>query len=76
MRRFESDRYYATDDSALLLLGKPTTLTRWRHEGRGPVYIRFGNRVLYRGEDLNAFLDGHVVEPKDDLDRRSSGLSL
>ena len=63
MRRFDPDRYYGTDDSGLLLLGRPATLTRWRHEGRGPAYVRFGNRVLYRGADLNEYLDAHVVEP-------------
>ena len=73
MERFDTDRYYRTDDHALLLLGKPATLTRWRHEGRGPAYVRFGNRILYRGLDLNSYLDRHHVEPTADRDGQAAG---
>ena len=36
-----------------------------RHEGRGPRYIKVGRRVLYRGSDLNDYLDSCVVETSD-----------
>ena len=61
MTRFESDRYYRTTDPELEILGTRGTLAQWRHRGEGPSYIRFGNRVLYRGADLNDWLDSHVV---------------
>lgn len=35
---------------------KPQTLRMWRHAGRGPVYVRFGNRVAYRRADLDAWI--------------------
>ena len=38
------------------------TLAQWRCHGTGPCYVRFGHRVLYRGADLNAWLDARVVE--------------
>ena len=63
MRRFDPDRYYATDDEALRLLGKRATLARWRCDGKGPKYIRFGSRILYLGKDLNDYLDEHLVQP-------------
>jgi len=31
------------------------TLERWRHDGNGPAYLKFGSRVVYRIEDVEAF---------------------
>jgi predicted site-specific integrase-resolvase len=31
------------------------TLANWRHAGKGPPFIRVGNRVLYPMEAVNAF---------------------
>ena len=64
MTRFQDDRYYKTTAPELAVIATRGTLAYWRHQGRGPRYTRFGNRILYRGEDLNAWLDAHVVEPK------------
>ena len=63
MRRFDPDRYYKTDDPELSLIATRGTLSQWRHRGEGPPYVRFGNRVLYRGSELNQFLDSYVVRP-------------
>ena len=63
MRRFDGDRYYATNDPALKMIATRGTLAQWRCHGRGPTYIRFGNRVLYLGASLNEWLDAHVVQP-------------
>ena len=63
MYRFDDDRYYVTSDSELTILASRGTLSQWRHRGEGPPYSRFGNKVLYRGRDLNAWLDTHVVTP-------------
>lgn len=43
----------------------PSTLNKMRHEGRGPRYMRLGNRVMYRRQDLDAYLDSAVVETAD-----------
>ena len=63
MHRFEPDRYYRTTDPELAVIATRGTLAQWRHHGRGPRYTRFGNRVLYLGTDLNAWLDEQVIEP-------------
>ena len=63
MMRFKTDQYYQTTNPALRLLATSGTLAVWRHQGKGPRYTRFGNRILYLGADLNAWLDGHIVEP-------------
>jgi hypothetical protein len=33
-----------------------TTLAYWRHIGYGPKYLRVGKRVLYRRDDVEAWL--------------------
>ena len=63
MHKFVPTRFYRTDDPALAVLGTRGTLSQWRHKGIGPPYYRFGNRILYLGADLNAWLDEHLVEP-------------
>ena len=64
MHRFEDTRYFRTTDPELAVIATRGTLAQWRHRGEGPRYVRFGNRVLYAGRDLNAFLDSKIVEPR------------
>ena len=33
----------------------PRTLERWRLEGKGPVFCKFGRRVMYADDDLVAW---------------------
>ena len=33
------------------------TLCQWRRQGRGPVWMRLGNRIRYRREDLDTWLE-------------------
>ncbi|MDD9981560.1 MAG: MerR family transcriptional regulator [Gammaproteobacteria bacterium] len=63
MHRFENDRYYLTTDEELLLLGSPDSLAKQRSRGEGPAYIKLGRRVLYRGCDLNGYLDACLITP-------------
>jgi len=60
---FDDDRFYLTDDPALLVLGRPSTLAHWRCEGRGPAYVKFGSRVAYLGLHLNEWVERQVVRP-------------
>ncbi len=61
MRRFEDDRYYRPTDPEMAAIATPGTLAQWRYHGRGPSYYKFGRRILYRGRDLNAWIDAHQV---------------
>ena len=63
MQRFQDDRYYRTTDSELEIIATRGTMSQWRFRSYGPSYVRYGNRVLYRGCDLNNWLDQHLVEP-------------
>ena len=61
---FDCKRYYRTRDPELAIIATRGTLAQWRHRGEGPPFIRFGNRVLYLGADLNDWLDRHRIEPR------------
>jgi predicted site-specific integrase-resolvase len=40
------------------------TLRKYRMEGRGPVYYKMGNRVVYYQSDLTDYRDGCRVVPR------------
>ena len=44
-------------EAADLLRAPVATLRYWRHLGTGPAGFRAGRRVLYRRDDLNAWID-------------------
>lgn len=60
---FDDARLYLTNDPELRRLFPYQTLAHWRHEDRGPAYVKLGARVAYRGRDLNAWLESHTVRP-------------
>ena len=60
---FQPDRYYLTDDTELNALWSPKTLAHWRYQRIGPAYSKVGKRILYRGQDLNRFIDSNRVDP-------------
>ncbi len=45
------------DEAALLLRAPVATLRYWRHLGTGPHSFRVGRRVVYRRDDLQAWID-------------------
>jgi hypothetical protein len=47
-------------EAAVLLRLSEITLSRWRLEGGGPPYRKFGRRVLYARSDLLAWADAQV----------------
>lgn len=63
MSAFEDDRWYTTSDPELLLIGSPNALALRRSRGEAPRFHRIGRRILYRGVDLNGFLEECAVEP-------------
>ncbi|HYG05320.1 MAG TPA: helix-turn-helix domain-containing protein [Stenotrophomonas sp.] len=42
-----------------------STLEKMRHTGRGPRYVKLGGRVFYRRVDLDAYIEGAIVETAD-----------
>jgi excisionase family DNA binding protein len=49
-------------EAAELLRAPVATLRYWRHLGTGPRSFRLGRRVLYRRDDLHAWIDARRHE--------------
>ena len=43
----------------------PSTLAYWRHIGKGPKYAKVGRRVVYRREDVEAWLAEQFDKARD-----------
>jgi len=50
--------------AATLLRHSLSTLRRWRREGTGPIFFRFGRIIRYRLEDLQKFIETHRSGPE------------
>lgn len=54
-----------TEGAAKYLGLAPQTLHKMRGDGRGPRFVRLGNRIFYRSSDLDAYLKACTVETAD-----------
>jgi predicted DNA-binding transcriptional regulator AlpA len=60
-----------TAEEATEILGlAQSTLAKMRLFGNGPGYCKLGRRVVYRREDLEAWLQSRVVSDTSDADAR------
>ena len=62
-RIFDPSRTFVLGDPELNIIGSRQLLAKWRHIGRGPVFYRLGRKIVYHGEDLNAWADAQRVKP-------------
>ena len=60
---FENDRNYIPGDPELEIIGDRDKLAQWRHKGRGPAFYRLGRKIVYRGADLNTWVEAGRVDP-------------
>lgn len=60
---FDPNRNYVLGDAELDLIGDRDKLAQWRHKRVGPAFYRLGRKIIYRGEDLNAWANAQRVEP-------------
>ena len=52
-------------EAAAYLGTTPATMNTWRHYGKDKIpFIRWGNRIRYRKEDLDAWIQAHIVNPE------------
>ena len=60
-----SSRILFTQKEAAAYLGTTVgTLNTWRHSGKDTIpYVRWGNRIRYRKEDLDAWIEAQLVSP-------------
>lgn len=59
--KIDPDRYYPPIAPELRQVAAPQTLARWRHESKGPDFVKSGSRVLYRGADVLAWLEARTI---------------
>ena len=60
---FENERSYVPGDPELDIIGDREKLAHWRHKRKGPAFYRLGRKIIYRGADLNAWVDANRVDP-------------
>ena len=51
------------EETAVILGVKPTTLSMWRHQGKGPRYLKIGRSCFYLESDIESWLDAQAVIP-------------
>ena len=59
MPSFDTETEFLTTQQAAEFLSlKPTTLNQWRWSGKGPKYVRIGERTIrYRHQDLQHWIN-------------------
>jgi len=60
---FENDRCYVLGDPELDIIGDREKLAQWRHKMKGPAFYRLGRKIIYRGSDLNDWVEASRVDP-------------
>jgi hypothetical protein len=64
------DNQPLTETDAAVRLGlKVATLRAWRHQGRGPAYVRLGRAVRYLTIDIEEFLSSNRHAPTPTAER-------
>jgi hypothetical protein len=59
------ERYVPDTIAAALIGATPATMRRWRHEGRGPRYVKVSALCRYKVADLEDWLARRVIETRD-----------
>jgi hypothetical protein len=59
---FEHNRTYVLGDPELEIIGNREKLAQWRHKSMGPAYYKLGRKIIYRGIDLNRWVEVNRVE--------------
>ena len=70
--KHDDSTYLSTRRAAAFLGLSPRTLDRYRVSGAGPAFHRFGNRILYRRDDLEAWAAARRVASTSEADTRAS----
>lgn len=63
-RRLAVGKLITIEEAAALVRVPVATLRFWRQTGTGPRSARIGRRVMYREDDLNAWLDAQFKSDK------------
>lgn len=66
--------YLTTEEVADRFRTSPSTVRSWRHEGRGPLGVKFGRHVLYPLPEVEAW-ERKQLEAAKRQHRQNSGLA-
>lgn len=55
----KKEEYLNTKELAKHIKTSPRTLERWRTEGQGPKYYKLGRKVIYKSDDVIAYLESN-----------------
>lgn len=61
--QIQPETFYTPQDDVMRVIAAVQTLAKWRHENRGPAYIKSGKRIIYRGSDILEWMDKNRTEP-------------
>jgi hypothetical protein len=61
---YDDNRNYVLGDEELNLIGDREKLAQWRHKMKGPAFYRLGRKIIYRGVDLNKWVEAGRVDPE------------
>lgn len=53
--------------AAAYIDSSPATLRKWRHQGRGPGFVRFGRSIRYDVAELDRFIEAHRARSTSDV---------
>ena len=60
---FDPETLYTADELAEIKIAPTGTLANWRSQGKGPPYVKMPRRIVYRGRDLNEWIERQTVRP-------------
>ena len=60
---FENNRNYVLGDTDLDIIADRDKLAQWRHKAFGPAYYKLGRKIIYRGCDLNTWVEACKIVP-------------
>ncbi len=58
-----AESFLAEEQAAEILQAKKQTLRAWRHRNKGPAFYKVNGRVLYKREDVEAWIEQCRVVP-------------
>jgi predicted DNA-binding transcriptional regulator AlpA len=57
------ERLLSQEEAAVVIGVKPPTLAMWRHQGKGPRFLKLGRSCFYRPRDIETWLDEQCIVP-------------
>jgi excisionase family DNA binding protein len=60
--QYTENKTYSHKEAAEYLCVAVQTLYNWRHERRGPSYVKMGRKIVYRQNDLDRYMESNTID--------------